>query len=48
VKEAWKVALHRSLGTVAGVLLVMVLAVLLPKSLLKNPGVSAKMDQLPS
>ena len=42
VKEAWKVALHRSLGTVAGVLLVMVLAVLLPKGLpLQLPAITA-------
>ena len=33
VRDAWKVALHRSLGTIAGVLLVMLLALLLPKSL---------------
>jgi hypothetical protein len=33
VRDSWKVALHRSLGTVAGVLLVMVLALLLPKAL---------------
>ena len=33
VRDAWKVALHRSLGTVTGVLLVMVLALLLAKAL---------------
>ncbi len=33
VRDAWKVALHRSLGTVTGVLLVMVFALLLPKAL---------------
>ena len=42
VRDAWKVALHRSLGTVAGVLLVMVLAVLLPQSLpLQIPAIAA-------
>lgn len=30
VRDAWRVALHRCLGTIAGVLLVMLLAVLLP------------------
>ena len=40
VRDAWKVALHRSLGTIAGVLLVMVLALLLLKSLpLQVPAV---------
>ena len=40
VRDAWKVALHRSLGTVAGVLLVMVLAHLLPRSVpLQVPAV---------
>ncbi len=40
VRDAWKVALHRSLGTIAGVLLVMVLALLLPKSLpLQGPAI---------
>jgi hypothetical protein len=33
VRDAWKVALHRSLGTVAGVLLVVVLAAVLPPGL---------------
>lgn len=32
VRESWGVALHRSLGTLAGVLLVMVLALSLPPS----------------
>jgi hypothetical protein len=42
VRDAWKVALHRSLGTLAGVLLVMVLAVLLPKGLpLQLPAIAA-------
>ena len=40
VRDAWKVALHRSLGTIAGVLLVMLLALLLPKTLpLQVPAV---------
>ena len=40
VRDAWKVALHRSLGTIAGVLLVMVLALFLPKSLpLQGPAI---------
>jgi len=40
VRDAWTVALHRSLGTIAGVLLVMLLALLLPKSLpLQVPAV---------
>jgi uncharacterized membrane protein YccC len=40
VRDAWKVALHRSLGTIAGVLLVMVLALFIPKSLpLQVPGI---------
>lgn len=33
VRDSWKVALHRSLGTVAGVLLVVSLAFILPKGL---------------
>ena len=42
VRDAWKVALHRSLGTLAGVVLVMVLAVLLPKDLpLQFPAIAA-------
>jgi uncharacterized membrane protein YccC len=42
VRDAWKVALHRSLGTLVGVLLVMVLAVLLPKGLpLQLPAIAA-------
>jgi uncharacterized membrane protein YccC len=32
VRESWKVALHRSLGTLAGVLLVIILAVGLPQT----------------
>jgi len=42
VRDAWKVALHRILGTVAGVLLVMVLAALLPQALpLQVPAIAA-------
>jgi uncharacterized membrane protein YccC len=33
VRDAWRVALHRSLGSVAGVILVVLLAVSLPKEL---------------
>jgi Fusaric acid resistance protein-like len=40
VRDAWKVALHRSLGTLAGVLLVMALAGVLPQALpLQVPAV---------
>lgn len=42
VRDVWTVALHRSLGTVAGVLLVMILAVLLPQALpLQLPAILA-------
>jgi uncharacterized membrane protein YccC len=32
VRDSWRVALHRSLGTLAGVLLVLLIAVTLPRS----------------
>lgn len=42
VRESWKVALHRSLGTLAGVLLVITLAVALPQSVpLQLPAIAA-------
>lgn len=42
VRESWKVALHRSLGTLAGVLLVIILAVGLPQTVpLQLPAFAA-------
>ncbi|MEB3332329.1 MAG: FUSC family protein [Synechococcaceae cyanobacterium] len=41
VRDSWKVALHRSLGTVAGVLMVLVLAVALPRDVpLQVPAIA--------